>query len=275
MAIITLVALPLLQCMPCKEMRGRYRSVRIVEENVIGYKGLKELLSKGAVVEVTNPWRGFYSNLFLVPKKDGGQRPVINLKSLNSFVQTQHFKMEGIHTLSDLIHPGDWLATVDLKDAYFAVPIHHSHHQYLRFNFQGKCYQLICLPFGLSSAPWGFTKTLKPALALLREMGVRLIAYIDDILVLAESQELAKNHVEGVVDSRFQHLCNAHNIQQSKPHAHTRRNCNCARNYHSRDAHVLSLASYSSSYAVTVFLPAALTSCSTCRLQHGSSTIPD
>ena len=146
---------------------------------------LKELLSEGAVVEITNPRRGFYSNLFLVPKKDGGQRPVI---SLNSFVETQHFKIEGIHTLRDLIQPGDWLAKVDLKDAYFAVPIHHSHHQYLRFNFQGKCYQFICLPFGLSSAPWVFTKTLKPALVLLQEMGVRLIAYIDDILVLAESQ---------------------------------------------------------------------------------------
>ena len=104
------------------------------------------------------PRRGFYSNLFLVPKKASGQRPVINLKSLNSFVQTQHFKMEGIHTLRELIEPGDWLAKVDLKDAYFAVPIHYSHHQYLRFNFQGKCYQFICLPFGLSSAPWVFTR---------------------------------------------------------------------------------------------------------------------
>ena len=64
---------------------------------------LKELLSKGAVVEVTNPRRGFYSNLFLVPKKDGGQRPVINLKSLNCFVQTQHFKMEGPDTTQRLV----------------------------------------------------------------------------------------------------------------------------------------------------------------------------
>ena len=46
---------------------------------------LKELLSKGAVVEVTNPRRGFYSNLFLIPKKDGGQRPVINLKVPEQF----------------------------------------------------------------------------------------------------------------------------------------------------------------------------------------------
>ena len=36
------------------------------------------------------------------PKKDGGQRPVINLKALNGFVQTHHFKMKGIHTMKEL-----------------------------------------------------------------------------------------------------------------------------------------------------------------------------
>jgi hypothetical protein len=185
---------------------------------------LKELLGKGAIAEVQNPQGGFYSNLFLVPKKDGGQRPVINLKALNSFVQTEHFKMEEIHTLRDLVNPEDWLAKVDLKDAYFAIPIHQSHRQYLRFYYQEKCYQFQCLPFGLSSAPWVFTKTLKekcyqfqclpfglssapcvftktlkPVIALLREIGVRLIAYIDDILVLAESKELASSHAEALV----------------------------------------------------------------------------
>jgi hypothetical protein len=87
-----------------------------------------ELLGKGAIVEVHNPRGGFYSILFLVSKKGEGQRPVINLKALNSFVQTVHFKMEGIHTLRD---PEDWLAKVDLKDAYFAIPIHTSHHKYI------------------------------------------------------------------------------------------------------------------------------------------------
>ena len=62
---------------------------------------VKELLGKGAIKEVHNSRGGFWSNLFLVAKKDGGQRPVINLNVLNSFVQTEHFKMEGIHTLRD------------------------------------------------------------------------------------------------------------------------------------------------------------------------------
>ena len=68
---------------------------------------VRELLGKGAITEVHNPQGGFYSNLFLVPKKDGGQRPVINLKALNSFIQTEHFKMD---TLRDLVNPEDWLA---------------------------------------------------------------------------------------------------------------------------------------------------------------------
>ena len=69
------------------------------EQEQLIVEEVKELLGKGAIVEVHNPQGGFYSNLFLVPKKDGGQRLVINLKALNSFVQTEHFKMEGIQSL--------------------------------------------------------------------------------------------------------------------------------------------------------------------------------
>ena len=35
---------------------------------------VKELLSKGAILEVTNPQSGFFSNLFLVPPKKAEAR---------------------------------------------------------------------------------------------------------------------------------------------------------------------------------------------------------
>ena len=60
-------------------------------------------------------------------------------------------------------------------------------------------YQFTCLPFGLSLAPWVFTKTLKPVLALFREMDMCLVAYIDDILILEKSKEMALDHAEGMV----------------------------------------------------------------------------
>ena len=80
----------------------------------------------------------------------------------------------------------------------FQYPSPPNHKKFLRFMFQGKTCQLNCLPFSLSSAPWVFTKTMKPALAILQERGVWLIAYIDDLLLLAESKDLILDQVTGV-----------------------------------------------------------------------------
>ena len=135
-------------------------------------KEVDSLLEKGAITELPmkEARSGFYSNMFLVPKKDGKVRPVINLKKLNQFVATHHFKMEGIHTVKDLIQPNDWMTKIDLKDAYFAIPVSHTHQKFLRFTIRNRLYQFNCLPFGLSSAPWIFTKILKPVAAKLREL---------------------------------------------------------------------------------------------------------
>ena len=139
--------------------------------------------------------KGFYSNLFLVPKPDGRMRPVINLKALNLWVRPQHFKMEGIHTLREIVAQDDWLAKLDLKDAYFTVPIDQEHRKFLRFVVDEIQYQFTCLPFGLSCAPWAFTKVLKPVAAFLRSLGVRLIVYIDDMLVIGKSPAEVVDHV--------------------------------------------------------------------------------
>ena len=46
--------------------------------------------------------KGYKSQLFSVPKKDGGTRPIINLKGLNTYVETVHFKME-VFTCSKIL----------------------------------------------------------------------------------------------------------------------------------------------------------------------------
>lgn len=107
--------------------------------------------------------------------------------------------MEGLQNMKELLKPNDWLTKIDLTDAYFTIPVHRDHQQYLRFSVENQCYQFTCLPFGLSSAPWIFTKILKAVAALLREHGVRLVVYIDDILLMAESKELAVQYTIALV----------------------------------------------------------------------------
>ena len=89
-----------------------------------------ELLSKEAV-HFVQPYSlqepGFISSLFVIPKKGGGHRPVINLKPLNCFIPYEHFKMESIHMLKDLLKKGDYMVKIDLKDAYLTVPIWQNH----------------------------------------------------------------------------------------------------------------------------------------------------
>ena len=87
------------------------------------------------------------------------------------------------------------MTKVDLKEAYFMVPIQEEDRTFLKFSFKERTYHFKCLPFGLACAPWVFTKTLKPLAAQLRQLGMQLIVYIDDILILAESKELAWDHV--------------------------------------------------------------------------------
>lgn len=96
------------------------------------------------------------------------------------------FQKELPHILEG-IHPGDFLVSIDLSEAYFHIPIWLAHRQFLRFSYAGHHLQYWTLPFGLPLAPCSFTKILAALIAHLRTVPARLQAYLDDILIRARS----------------------------------------------------------------------------------------
>ena len=143
------------------------------------------MLAKGALEIARDLGPGFYSRLFLVEKATGGWRPVIDLSHLNDFVQLTPFKMETVASVLLSVREGDFLASLDLKDAYFQIPIHGSSRKLLRFMSEGTVYQFKALCFGLSTAPQVFTRVFAAVSAWAHSCGIRLLRYLDDWLVLS------------------------------------------------------------------------------------------
>ncbi len=154
------------------------------------------LLAKDAIEPVppAEMRQGFYSPYFIVPKKGGGLRPILDLRVLNRALHKLPFKMLTHRRMIKCIQPQDWFAAIDLKDAYFHVSILPRHRPFLRFAFEGRAWQYRVLAFGLSLSPRVFTKVVEGALTPLREVGVRILNYLDDWLILAQSRDQLSDH---------------------------------------------------------------------------------
>ena len=96
--------------------------------------------------------------------------------------------MEHIPTILPLIKRNAYMTSIDLKDAYFSLPIVKRHRKYLRFTWQKTLYEFQCLCFGLSLAPFYFTKAMKPVFSQLRREGIHCTHYIDDSLYISPSE---------------------------------------------------------------------------------------
>ena len=95
----------------------------------------------------------------------------------------------------NFIARGDSMISIDLKDAYFSVPIFPPHRKYLQFMWRDQSYEFSCLPFGYSLGPRVFTKIFKPIVACLRLNGLRIVIFLDDILLASSSYQECLNQL--------------------------------------------------------------------------------
>ena len=75
----------------------------------------------------------FFNRLFLVPKPNNKWRPILDLSNLNIFLKAEKFKMETLETIRTSLQQGEWVTSIDFKDAYFHIPIQEQSRKYLRY----------------------------------------------------------------------------------------------------------------------------------------------
>ena len=130
----------------------------------------------------SQPW--VVNPLSVSVQAEGKKRLVLDLRHVNPHLYKYKFKCEDICVAQQLLGEGYYLFTFDIKSAYHHIEIFESHQTYLGFQWQyhGKTTFFVfnVLPFGLSTAPYIFTKILKPAVNHWRSSGIKVCMFLDD-----------------------------------------------------------------------------------------------
>ena len=116
-------------------------------------------------------------------------------------------------TIRTSLQQGEWVTSVDFKDAYFQIPIQEQSRKYLRFHIQNRSYKFKALPFGLSTAPLEFTVIAKEVKLMAIHKGIRIYQYLDDWLVRARSHWICLQHTQELV-KLCQNLCWLVNLEK-------------------------------------------------------------
>ena len=168
-------------------------------------QAIAELLADNRVEELSSP-PVIRNPLTVSVQASGKKRLILDMRHINLHVFKQKFKCEGLHTIRDVFSK-DFFVVVsfDLKSGYHHVDIFPEDRAFLAFSWDFKFgtsvaryFQFTVLSFGLSSAPFIFTKLLKPLETLWRSRGIPVAIFFDDGVGAGQSVEAA-NHNSSVV----------------------------------------------------------------------------
>ena len=169
------------------------------KEYVLLDEEIKKLIFKKVITKTVHEPNEYISNIFTRLKKDGSKRMILNLKNLNENIKYQHFKLESIQNVIDSLEQNCYMTSVDLKDAFFTIPIHQVHQKYLKFMHREQLYKFIAMPNGYGPAMRIFTKIVKVAFAHLRKKGNISVAYVDDTYLQGKNyNECLQNTIDTV-----------------------------------------------------------------------------
>ena len=153
------------------------------------------LLSRGVLIHSQSEHHEFLSPIFTVPKSERDVRMILNLKDLNQYITYRHFKLDNITTILLNITQDCFMASFDLKSAYYSVPIRIDFQKYLQFRWEDTLYQFTCYPNGLAPCPRKFTKINKVPLTHLRMNNSIISGYIDDFFLQGQSYSTCEDTV--------------------------------------------------------------------------------
>lgn len=165
-------------------------------------RAMEEYRQLGAVEKFKpRPQDQWYSHPVFGREKHGGQkwRMISDLTGLNAHLHNNHFRMEQLKTAADLLNPHEWMSKIDISGAYHHIPLNTQHKKFFVFKWGQSRWVWKVMPFGLSLAPRLWTKLFRVVLHKLRAMGIRIVAYVDDLIIISPTREQARRDLHATL----------------------------------------------------------------------------
>ena len=158
-----------------------------------------DLLNKHAIREISHSEPVHFNRVFLVPKKNGKMRLVIDLSLLNPWLDCPTFSLDHAQVIREALAQHMWATSIDLSDAYLHIPVNPKYWKYLVFQIGNRRFQFMVLPFGLNTAPRVFSEVMKALKRWARLNGMLLFQYLDDWLLLHLVTQTLTSHTMQLV----------------------------------------------------------------------------
>ena len=151
---------------------------------------IRDLVLKGLVV-VCEKKPTVVSPLSVASQASGKKRLILDLSLLNKHVWKCSVKYEDWRTALMYINKNDWLVKFDIHSAYHHIDIFEPHTDYLGFSWgvgeNRTFYKFVVLPFGLTTAPYVFTKVTRQLVKHWRSKSYKCVTFIDDGIMTGDS----------------------------------------------------------------------------------------
>ena len=109
---------------------------------------------------------------------NGKKRLILDLRYVNKCVDNKRVKYWKV-ALS-YFEKDAYMFSFDSKSGYHHIEIHEDHQTFLGFAYKDRNYVFTVVPFGLSTAPYIFTKVLKPLEKHWRQNRISIAVFLDD-----------------------------------------------------------------------------------------------
>ena len=148
-------------------------------------KALKEMLDEDVIEKSNSPWA---SPIVLIRKKDDSFRFCVDFRKLNQVTERDAYPLPIISSILDKLRNAKCLTSLDIKSAYWQIPMAEESRKYTAFTVPGRgLFHFKRMPFGLHNAPATWQRFIDSVLG--PELEPYVFVYLDDIIIISDTFE--------------------------------------------------------------------------------------